>query len=151
MKVGASNSSSIAMSKGVFEFNLSISASTCLKRIAFFGATGGCTDACLARTLAAGYRSIVLARTPVKLLEQLQRRGLQPDTVKKTLTVAQGDVKDLAAVKKALVIDGQVVDVIMCGIGNATNHSMDPLSTLLIISFKVDNQSSRCASCDLVP
>jgi hypothetical protein len=76
------------------------------------------------KMVSGGYISAALMRTQEKLLEQLRRSGIQPDTATKILTIlVQGDVKHLAAVKRALVIDGQVMNVIICGIATAANHS----------------------------
>ncbi|KAL2218559.1 hypothetical protein M432DRAFT_632116 [Thermoascus aurantiacus ATCC 26904] len=61
--------------------------------IAFFGATGGCTNACLAHTLRAGHHTVALARTPAKLTSQLLSQGLSPATLDTQLRIVQGDAR----------------------------------------------------------
>lgn len=86
-------------------------------KIAFFGATGDCAGHCLAYTLNAGYDCIALARTPSKLTKSMKAKGVSNETLDQHLTIVQGDVKDVEAVKNALQLDGQVVDTIVSGIG----------------------------------
>lgn len=88
--------------------------------IAFFGATGGCAGHCLAYSLNAGYNCTALARTPAKLTSSLKAKGISAETLDRHLTIVQGDVKDVEAVKRTLLLpDGkdEVVDQIMSGIG----------------------------------
>ena len=86
-------------------------------KIAFFGATGDCSGFTLANTLNAGYDCIALARTPAKLTESMKHKGVSTSALDQRLTIIQGDVKDVEAVKRALQLNGQVVDTIVCGIG----------------------------------
>jgi hypothetical protein len=59
-----------------------MSSNTAVKpTIAFFGATGGCANACLVHTLNAGYSVAALARTPTKLKTQLLAQGLSEETL----------------------------------------------------------------------
>jgi len=44
--------------------------------VAFFGATGGVTNAVLVHTLKAGYRATALVRTPQKLRDQLTAQSI---------------------------------------------------------------------------
>lgn len=85
--------------------------------IAFFGATGGCAGSCLALALAAGYDAVALVRTPSKLASQLAARGVSHDVMAKHLTIVEGGVRDIRAVKETLNPNGQVVDKIISGIG----------------------------------
>lgn len=89
--------------------------------IAFFGATGGCTNACLVYTLQAGYSAAALARTPSKLKQQLLSQGLSEDTLSRQLIIIQGDALDVAATKSTLTAGGELVRTIISGIG-ATGH-----------------------------
>ena len=86
-------------------------------KIAFFGATGGCSGYTLANSLNAGYDCIALARTPAKLTKSLKDKGISGSTLDQHLTIVEGNVKDVEAVKSALQLNGQVVDTIVCGIG----------------------------------
>jgi hypothetical protein len=88
-------------------------------KIAFFGATGDCAGFTLANTLKAGYDCIALARTPAKLTESMKNKGVNTTALDQHLTIIQGDVKDVEAVKSALQLNGQVVDTIVCGIGGS--------------------------------
>ncbi|KAI9317801.1 hypothetical protein DFJ73DRAFT_791649 [Zopfochytrium polystomum] len=86
--------------------------------IAFFGATGGCAAAALALALEAGHPVSALARTPSKLRDILTKaHGVSESTIDRNLTVIQGDVKDAAAVRKALTPNDRPVDIIISGIG----------------------------------
>ncbi|KAI8598406.1 hypothetical protein EDD21DRAFT_382580 [Dissophora ornata] len=71
--------------------------------IAFFGATGGCTNACLVHTLNAGLNATALARTPSKLTDMLLAQGISQATIDSQLTVIKGDIADLAAIKSVLL------------------------------------------------
>ncbi|KAG0238023.1 hypothetical protein BGW42_007577 [Actinomortierella wolfii] len=70
--------------------------------IAFFGATGGCTNACLVYTLKAGLHATALARTPSKLRDMLVSQGISQDTIDNQLTIVQGDIADVSAIKRVL-------------------------------------------------
>lgn len=85
--------------------------------LAFFGATGGCAGYCLAHTLNAGYNCIALARTPSKLTQAMKDKGVSTQALDQYLTIAQGNAKDVESVKKALQLNGKVVDTVMVGIG----------------------------------
>lgn len=94
--------------------------------IAFFGATGGCANACLAHALQHGHYATVLARSPQKLREQLMARSISRDIVEKQLLIIEGDVKDVRAVGRVLQGNGNVngtgngkgVEVVISGIGS---------------------------------
>lgn len=89
-------------------------------KVAFFGATGGCANSCLTHTLKAGYNVTALARTPSKLTSQLISQGLSQETLDRHLTIVQGDVTDVSAVKETLFPkkDGALVPLIVFGIGS---------------------------------
>ncbi|KAI9359653.1 hypothetical protein DFJ73DRAFT_621845 [Zopfochytrium polystomum] len=86
--------------------------------IAFFGATGGCTAAALALALEGGYLVSALARTPSKLRDILAKSHvISESTIDRNLVIVQGDVKDVAAVRKTLTPNNRLVDIIVSGIG----------------------------------
>ncbi|KAJ5378697.1 hypothetical protein N7509_011816 [Penicillium cosmopolitanum] len=104
--------------------------------IAFFGATGGCANACLALTLRNGHKAIAMARTPSKLTAQLlEQPGLTQEILDKNLRIQQGDATNVEDVMKTLIIststtnsahgDGkcQLVSTIISGIGGAPTMS----------------------------
>jgi hypothetical protein len=88
-------------------------------KVAFFGATGGCTFACLVHTLNAGINAVALVRTPSKLTALLKSQGLDEATISAHLTTIQGNAHDAAAVKRTLTAGGSFVDVIVTGLGGA--------------------------------
>ena len=88
-------------------------------KIAVFGATGDCAGHCLAHLLTAGFHCIALARTPAKLTRSMKDKGVSGENIDAYLTVVQGNVKDIEAVKQALQLNGQTVDTILSGIGGA--------------------------------
>ncbi|KAI9833909.1 MAG: hypothetical protein M1819_003418 [Sarea resinae] len=92
--------------------------------LAFFGATGLCANAALAQTIKAGFHATAcsdilgtVVRTPSKLIKLLLDRGLEQSVLDGNLTIIQGDVKDEATVKKALTINGRLVDIVISGVG----------------------------------
>ena len=87
------------------------------QRLAFFGATGGCAGYCLSNSLKAGFDCIALARTPAKLTQAMKDKGVSTEALDSHLTIIQGDIKDAETVKKAIQLNGQVVDTIISGIG----------------------------------
>ncbi|MCJ1255272.1 hypothetical protein MMC24_003088 [Lignoscripta atroalba] len=109
--------------------------STSKPTLAFFGATGGCTAAALALALKNGYscsarttfqfldmrynevNTLAVARTPSKLTDLLSTKDVPEQAISSHLRITQGDVKDISAVKQALVNNEQVVDIIISGIG----------------------------------
>ncbi|KAF8932876.1 hypothetical protein BGZ47_011136 [Haplosporangium gracile] len=72
------------------------------QHIAFFGATGGCTNACLVHTLNAGFHATALARTPSKLVDMLRAQGITQDLMDAQLTIFKGDISDIHAIKDTL-------------------------------------------------
>ncbi|KAF9551456.1 hypothetical protein EC957_008125 [Mortierella hygrophila] len=95
---------------------------TTQQQIAFFGATGGCTNACLVHTLNAGIHATALARTPSKLTNMLLAQGLAQSTLDSQLTIVKGDISDISAIKSVLTNNSatfQVASQIISGIGGA--------------------------------
>lgn len=84
---------------------------------AFFGATGGCANACLALTLKNGYRATALARTPSKLTNMLKEQGLDEQTINSNLDIVEGSITDVTAVKRTLFPNNKLVSKIVFGIG----------------------------------
>ncbi|KAL4869406.1 hypothetical protein BDV12DRAFT_168091 [Aspergillus spectabilis] len=92
--------------------------------LAFFGATGGCTLACLAPALQAGYNCIALVRTPAKLTNLLITRGISPSTLSSHLTLIEGSTTDKEAVHRTLYPDNlPPVSMIISGVGGAPDFS----------------------------
>ena len=86
-------------------------------KIAFFGATGDSAGHCLAFALKEGLQCIALARTPSKLTKSMQDKGVSDGVLNNQLTIIEGNAKDVEAVKRALRINDQIVDMIVSGIG----------------------------------
>jgi len=73
--------------------------------LAFFGATGGCALATLALAIQSNHTCTALMRNPSKLTSLLlSTHNVPQSTISTYLTIIPGDVKDLSAVKKALVV-----------------------------------------------
>ncbi|KAG0229844.1 hypothetical protein BGW42_001309 [Actinomortierella wolfii] len=93
--------------------------------IAFFGATGGCANACLAFTLKAGLQATALVRTPSKLTDMLLAQGISQATIDSQLTVVKGDIADVSAIKNVLYTSTKdnatprLASTIVSGIGGA--------------------------------
>lgn len=85
--------------------------------IAFFGATGGCASATLARALKDGYKATALARTPSKLTNLLESKFQLSSNVISNLTIVQGSISDANAVRQVLAPSNRLVDIIVSGIG----------------------------------
>lgn len=110
-----------------------MSSSTAENTIAFFGATGGCANACLTHALKNGYYAVALARTPSKLTSQLLSQGLEKERLDAQLRIIQGDATDSQAVKKTILLSQStdsfastttVVRKIICGIGGRPSFRM---------------------------
>ncbi|KAK2732377.1 hypothetical protein FQN57_002923 [Myotisia sp. PD_48] len=85
--------------------------------VAFLGSTGGCANSCLAHTLKAGYNVIALARTPSKLLDILRVQDIDQSVIDTQLTIVEGNVYDIDAVKRTVAPNGSLVPIIISGIG----------------------------------
>ncbi|KAF9371658.1 hypothetical protein CPB97_001814, partial [Podila verticillata] len=87
--------------------------------IAFFGATGGCTNAALAHTLNAGIHVHALARTPSKLNDMLREQGISQATIDSQLTIIKGDIASVPTIKSVLFSDKNhtFASQIMSGVG----------------------------------
>ncbi|TPX21770.1 hypothetical protein DIZ76_015733 [Coccidioides immitis] len=135
--------------------------------VAFFGATGGCANACLVHTLKAGYKASALARIPPKLINLLLSQGIDQFTIDSNLTVIQGDATDIAAVKRALVPgpnNGRMVSTIISGLGGSPKLQLSALtpvtldnphiceqSTNVLLSAIRELQSSQCSQAQQKP
>ena len=96
-----------------------------LSPIAFFGATGGCCNAALVLALESNHPCTALARTPSKLHEMLWSKGVSKEATENLLQVTKGDVRDVEAVKAALVYGRTPVTTIISGIGMVFGKNMD--------------------------
>ena len=107
--------------------------------IAFFGATGGCANACLVHTLKAGHSVAALARTPSKLKKQLLSQGVSEETLASQLLVVEGDALDAHAVNRTLTAGGDkgFVSTIVSGLGGAPKLQFDWWHPLQL--FTLDN------------
>ncbi|KAF8942737.1 hypothetical protein BGZ47_006178 [Haplosporangium gracile] len=96
--------------------------------IAFFGATGGCTNACLVHTLNAGFHATALARTPSKLTDMLLAQGLSQSIINTQLTIVKGDIADIHAIKNVLTNNSNdtvnIASQIISGIGGTPQMRM---------------------------
>jgi hypothetical protein len=111
--------------------------------VAFFGATGGCTNACLASLiLFSDYQAIALARTPQKLLDSLRKQpGITDAVLSERLHIVKGDATVVADVKRTLLgqadnsnTEPNLVDAIVSGIGAYPQRKKGTL-----LSFEMDN------------
>ncbi|KAK3048170.1 hypothetical protein LTR09_010509 [Extremus antarcticus] len=89
------------------------------KPLAFFGATGDCAGHCLALSLRANHPCTALARTPAKLTASMKVKGVSDERLDRNLTIIQGDVRDVEAVKRTLQnqTTNEVADTIVVGVG----------------------------------
>ncbi|RAK96488.1 uncharacterized protein BO80DRAFT_224638 [Aspergillus ibericus CBS 121593] len=101
--------------------------------LAFFGATGGSTLACLIPALKSGYTCNALVRTPNKLLTLLSTHNA-PTT---NLTIIPGSATSLPAVHQTLLLPSTstptptAVDLIITGIGGTLISNLpNPIPTL---------------------
>lgn len=108
------------------------------RRLAFFGATGGCAGSCLAAALKAGYTCTALARTPAKLEIALINRSLSEALIASSLTIIPGDIRDHDAVKR--VLEG--VEVIVSGIGAYPRWQLSIRRPLVATDSKVCTDAS---------
>lgn len=58
-----------------------------------------------------------MARTPSKLEDFLTAKDVSRESMSSCLRIVQGDVKDIEVVKQVLVLDGNMVDMVVSGIG----------------------------------
>ncbi|KAL2352536.1 hypothetical protein BJ546DRAFT_213058 [Cryomyces antarcticus] len=87
--------------------------------VAFFGATGGCASTALILCLRAGLRATALVRTPTKLTSLMSAHGIPQEVLDSQLTIVEANVKDVDAVKRALTLDGRIVDIVVSGLGGS--------------------------------
>ncbi|KAL8718301.1 MAG: hypothetical protein Q9225_004543 [Loekoesia sp. 1 TL-2023] len=104
--------------------------------IAFFGATGGSTLACLALALKAGYRCSALSRSSSKLQSLLQEHNVSQSAIDTHLTIVLGDVRDAQCVSQTLTPPlkpdtssiNPTVRLIISGIGRPPIFTPNPLN-----------------------
>lgn len=112
--------------------------------LAFFGATGGVTNACLVQSLRAGYKCVALVRTPEKLRTQLLGQHITEDTLSSQLIITQGNATDKNAVTACLTAGGPgtLPSTIITGLGAAPKVGGWSLSNPL--SFMTIDQPTIC-------
>ncbi|KAF9976241.1 hypothetical protein BGZ73_008948 [Actinomortierella ambigua] len=76
--------------------------------IAFFGATGSCTYACLVFILNTSLHATALARAPKKFIDMLLAQGVSQDIIDNQLTIAQNDVANMSAIKRVLYAGAKI-------------------------------------------
>lgn len=101
--------------------------------VAFFGATGGVTNATLVHTLQAGYKVAALVRTPEKLRKQLADQGI----IDSKITINEGNALDVAAVKRTLLSfdSGRLPTYIVTGLGGSPKFNVDMCHPLHIATL----------------
>ncbi|KAG0043306.1 hypothetical protein BGZ83_011553 [Gryganskiella cystojenkinii] len=85
--------------------------------IAFFGATGGCTNAALVHALNADFHATALARTPSKLVAMLLEQGIPQTKIDSQLTIIKGDIASVSDIKAVLFHKDQLTSQIISGVG----------------------------------
>ncbi|EEA22520.1 hypothetical protein TMatcc_001368 [Talaromyces marneffei ATCC 18224] len=119
--------------------------------VAFFGATGGCTNACLASLLLfSDYQAIALARTPQKLIDSLKKQpGITDAVLAERLHIVKGDATVAADVKRTLLFqaddgktESKLVDAIVSGIGAYPQRKKGTLLTFEMDNPKITEQST---------
>jgi hypothetical protein len=120
--------------------------------IAFYGATGRCTLACVVECLKAGFdctarpspfltntnptaNPITVARTPFKLTQMLLARGVPQSTMSTHLTISAGDVLKVENAKSPLSLNGRPADIIISGIGIFAIREVNALCTNAITNI----------------
>ena len=114
-----------------------MSASAVTPSIAFFGATGGCANACLVHSLRGGHKCVALVRTPEKLRKQLTHQGVSESVITSQLLITQGNATEVADVKKTLTAGGSssLVSTIVTGLGGAPHLQFDWKNPLQIAAL----------------
>lgn len=114
------------------------------KTLAFFGATGDSAGYCLAAALKNEHTCTALARTPQKLTDSLNAKGISTETQTRFLTIIKGDIRDVESVKQTLQPAGKVVDMIVSGVG-ATSFYLhpNPLAPIGIQDATICRDASR--------
>jgi len=128
------------------------------RTIAFFGATGDCAGSCLAACLRNEYTCTALARSPEKLQASLTAKGISPEIQASFLTITQGDIRDVEAVRTVLhpgTITNkppQTVDLIISGIGPTSFYlHPNPLAPIGIQDSTICRDASKTILAALLP
>jgi len=134
------------------------------RTIAFFGATGDCAGSCLAACLRNEYTCTALARSPQKLKDSLSAKGISPDIQSRFLTITQGDIRDVEAVRTVLhpsinsdtttltTKDTRTVDLIISGIGPTSFYlHPNPLAPIGIQDSTICRDASKTILAALLP
>ncbi|KZF23325.1 hypothetical protein L228DRAFT_237903 [Xylona heveae TC161] len=99
--------------------------------IAVFGATGGCVGETLRLSLTQGYKSRALVRSSSKLQKLLLAKGVGQKVIDTNLSIIEGNVKDVNAVRETLQANDGIVDVIISGVGGIPKFTPNPLRPTL--------------------
>lgn len=116
--------------------------------IAFFGATGGCANACLTYTLLNGYNARALARTPSKLTTLLlSQPGITQEILSRQLEIIEGDATDVESITKTLITNSgpsstpngacTLVTSIISGLGGTPTMSFTKESKCATIQMRM--------------
>ncbi|KAJ5198898.1 hypothetical protein N7491_000535 [Penicillium cf. griseofulvum] len=116
--------------------------------IAFFGATGGCANACLTYTLLNGYNARALARTPSKLTTMLlSQHGITEEILSRQLEIIEGDATDVESITKTLITNSDpnsapndactLVTSIISGIGGTPTISFSKETQCVNIQMRM--------------
>ncbi|KAF2163284.1 hypothetical protein M409DRAFT_26326 [Zasmidium cellare ATCC 36951] len=115
-----------------------------IRTIAFFGATGGCANSCLYKTIEQGMNAIVLARSPEKLKGQLEGRKTSREAIEQRLEIVEGDVRDVKAVGKVLENNGRGVDIVISGIGGVPTPQFSLMRPLTMTDPNIWGDAIDC-------
>ena len=116
--------------------------------IAFFGATGGCANACLTYTLLNGFNARALARNPSKLTTLLlSQPGITQEILSRQLEIIEGDATDVESITKTLITNSDpngtpngacsLVTSIISGIGGTPTISFTKESECATIKMRM--------------
>ena len=117
--------------------------------IAFFGATGGCANACLVHTLNAGLHATALARDPVKLTQMLFAQGISQTVLDDQLLIVKGDIADMTAIKDVLTNNTirtkhiELAHQIISGVGGAPVMNRSLIKPVTIDNPEICAQATR--------
>jgi hypothetical protein len=116
--------------------------------VAFFGATGGVTNATLVHTLKAGYKVAALVRTPEKLRKQLADQAIDQAIIDNQVTFNEGNALDVAAVKRTLlsVDPSRLPTYIITGLGGSPKFNVDmrhPLHIATLDNFEICETAAK--------
>ncbi|QPG75178.1 hypothetical protein FOA43_002527 [Brettanomyces nanus] len=98
--------------------------------IAFFGATGGCANACLTYSLKNNFKCRALARNPEKLRSMLEEQGLDQTSIDSNLTIVEGSIEDVNSIVSTIKDATHVVS----GVGSTPKLQMSLTTPVTIVN-----------------